>query len=91
LLTITALNKYRPNLTARALGISEKRLQEIRHKFEVGDKGKRAAGVTLGGDGRVFLGDLAFYQAGPFTQMIFYDQDLPGHIVHEFFHRESWS
>jgi hypothetical protein len=82
-MAITTLNRYNSNLTAAAIGISQQRWDNIRNKFET----EGAAGVTLGGDGRVFLGDRAFYQPGSIAQMVFTAGDLPGNIVHEFFHR----
>jgi hypothetical protein len=86
-LSITTLNRYSSNLTAAAVGISQSRWSNIQNKFEVGEDGKLAAGATLGGDGRVFLGNNAFYQPGSIAQMLYKAGDLPGVIVHEFFHR----
>lgn len=85
-LAITTLNRYSATLTASAIGISQQRRDNIRNELESGGL-TRGNAVTLGTDGRVFLADNAFYQAGTITQMFRSNTDLPGVIVHEFFHR----
>ena len=52
-LNITTLNKYSPDLTARQVGISERRWAEVQSNFAQ-EGTSRYSGVTLA-DGRVFL------------------------------------
>ncbi|HKO44535.1 MAG TPA: hypothetical protein VJU84_14750 [Pyrinomonadaceae bacterium] len=87
IMAITTLNRYSPNLTAAEVGISQRHWDSIRNKFENPPFLKRYNGVTLEGDGRVFLGDNAFYQPSSIIANFRSRTDLPGVIVHEFFHR----
>ena len=86
-MAITTLNKYSSNLTAAAVGVSQRHWNNVRNNIENPGWFKRVNGVTLEGDGRVFLTDHAFYQPNAFTQMYRAQTDLPGVIIHEFFHR----
>ncbi len=63
----------------------------VRNKFE-NRQGlfQYGLGVTLA-DGRIFLPDNAFYQAGSITQLFYKDADLAGIITHELFRRAGLS
>lgn len=89
-LDITTLNKYSPTLTAREVGVTQGSWDYVQSKFANPEDGKYASGVTLA-DGRVFLGDNAFYQPGIFAGLRYNTTDLSGVIVHEFFHRAGLS
>jgi len=90
-LSITTINKYSSNLTARDVGVSQKSWDNVRNHFEQAQGFLTyTSGVTLA-DGRVFLGDNAFYQAGPISQFYRKYTDLPGVIVHELFYRAGLS
>jgi YD repeat-containing protein len=89
-LNITTLNKYSPDLTARQVGVGRKSWAEVQDKFAKPEGSKVTSGVTLA-DGRVFLGDNAFYQPGYLAGFIYNTTDLSGVIVHEFFHRAGLS
>jgi len=86
-MAITTLNKYSSNLTAAAVGVTQRQWDNVRNRFENPPFLQRYAGVTLAGDGRVFLSDHAFYQPGSIAGVFRPRTDLPGVIVHEFFHR----
>ena len=63
----------------------------VRDKFENRqESGKYGLGVTLA-DGRIFLPNNAFYQAGSITQIFYKDADLADIITHELFHRAGLS
>lgn len=86
-LNITTLNKYSPNLTAQQVGVSQSSWANVQSTFANPQGSKVASGVTLA-DGRVFLGDNAFYVSGPIEGFFGANSaDLSGIIVHEFFHR----
>ena len=86
-LSITTINKYSSNLTARDVGVSQASWANVKDKFDNPQGfGTHGSGVTLQ-DGRIFLTDNAFYQAGSISQFLYKDTDLSGVIVHEFFHR----
>jgi hypothetical protein len=90
-LNITTLNKYSASLTARQVGVSQSSWGAIQSTFANPQDGKYASAVTLA-DGRVFLGDNAFYIAGPVEGFFGANSaDLSGIIVHEFFHRAGLS
>ena len=64
LLSITTLNKYNQDLTAKRVGYSETGWANVEGKFQDGSASNaKASAVTLS-DGRVFLNDAAFYQGG---------------------------
>lgn len=86
-LNITTLNKYSPDLTARQVGVSQSSWANIQSTFANPQGSSYASGVTLA-DGRVFLGDNAFYISGAVEGFFGVNSaDLSGIIVHEFFHR----
>ena len=86
-LSITTINKYSSNLTAKDVGVSQRSWAEVKNTFDNAQGfGTHASGVTLA-DGRIFLTDNAFYQAGAISQILYKDTDLSGVIVHELFHR----
>jgi len=86
-LNITTLNKYSPSLTARQVGVSQSSWSNVQSTFANPQDGEYASGVTLA-DGRVFLGNNAFYISGPIEGFFGANSaDLSGIIVHEFFHR----
>jgi YD repeat-containing protein len=85
-LAITTINKYSSNLTAKDVGVSQSSWNNIRDKFDNPGFSRHALGVTIA-DGRVFLPETAFYQAGPISQMLYRNPDLAGIITHELFHR----
>lgn len=85
-LSITTLNKYSSSLGASDVGVTQAVWNDVRDKFENYQKQGIGLGVTLP-DGRVFLPDNAFYQAGAITQLFYKNADLAGIITHELFHR----
>jgi len=90
-LSITTINKYSSNLTAKEVGVSQRSWAEVKNTFDNSQGfGTHASGVTLA-DGRIFLTDNAFYQAGAISQLLYKDTDLSGVIVHELFHRAGLS
>ncbi|MGH9970024.1 MAG: hypothetical protein ACREBG_19825 [Pyrinomonadaceae bacterium] len=77
-LSITTINKYSSNLTAKDVGVSQRSWANVKSKFD-NPQGflTYTSGATLA-DGRIFLGDNAFYQAGSITQVLFSSTDLRG-------------
>jgi uncharacterized protein YjaZ len=85
-LSITTINKYSSNLTAKDVGVKQAVWNDVRDKFENYQKNGIGLGVTIA-DGRIFLPSNAFYQAGGVAQFFYKNADLPGIITHELFHR----
>jgi len=76
-----------PITTTEDVGVSQASWANVRYKFDNRQGlGTYGLGVTLA-DGRVFLPDNAFYQAGSISQFFYKDADLAGIITHELFHR----
>jgi hypothetical protein len=85
-LAITTINKYSSGLTANDVGVTQAAWADVRDKFENYQKNGIGLGVTIA-DGRVFLPNNAFYQAGEIAHFFYKDADLAGIITHELFHR----
>lgn len=70
--------------TGKQVGVSTRIRDDVQAEF---DKEVSTAGGVQLPDGRVFLADIAFYQAGYLASFVYKDADLSGIIVHELLHR----
>jgi YD repeat-containing protein len=84
ILSITAINRYRPNLTSQQVSVPADRWTFIENQFAANP---RTNAVTIGGQARVFLGDHTFFEVSIWGRLQGDEStDTAGVIVHEFFH-----